>query len=118
GNDPRPGRRFKAMRRHVAIPLAALVGLAIAISPATPTALAQSGVWLSVDRGPGTTYAIGDPITITFSLTQPGYYRLVSITSRGTRVVAEGPSNGTTGTIRSTVGDPDGRPTLRLSLYV
>jgi hypothetical protein len=59
------------MRPQTSTALVALLALVLVLSPAAPAALAQGGVWLSVDRGRGATYAIGDPITISFTLPQP-----------------------------------------------
>lgn len=100
--------------------LVACLALALTLAPAAPAAQAwQPGaIQLTIDRGQGATYAIGDPITITFTLPQPGFIRLTSRTANGTNPVAEGFSGGTTGAIRSVVGDPPGEHRLRMELIV
>src|SRR5262245_32641395 len=99
--------------------LVAFLALGLALAPIAAPAQAawQGGISLSVDRGQGANYAIGEPLTINFTLPAPGNIRLTSITSTGSRIVAEGYSNNTVGTIRTVVGSPEGRHTLRMELY-
>ena len=99
--------------------IVACLALGLVIAPFAPAAQAQSGnITLTLDRGQGANYAIGEAITINFTLPQPGFVRLVSITSVGAREIAAGPTPGTTGQIRSTVGQPAERHTLRMELLV
>ncbi len=76
------------------------------------------GITLSVDRGNGATYAIGDPITISYQLPQPGFVRVTDQTSTGTVVIDQGYSSGTTGAINATVTAPTGLHQLGINLIV
>lgn len=71
---------------------------------------------ITVDRGEGATYRIGDAITMCYTVPYSVYVRILRITSEGTTVILQGNDDGTGGCIPGRVGSPAGRHTLRIEM--
>lgn len=107
------------MRRRGLGALATLLfALLLGVAPAPMPAAAEPAViTLTLDRGEGGAYAIGDPVAVSYTLPHPGTIKLLSIAGGNRTVVAEAFTSSTSDTITTTVGRPEGRHTVRLELY-
>ncbi len=102
----------------IALIVVLVLGLALApVAPAPVEAQPFGGLTLSVDRGAGGTYALGEPIIATYVLPTTGTMRLYRITSAGRQLVTEGLLSSTTGTINLIAGPPTGLHRLVMELY-
>ena len=71
---------------------------------------------ISVDRGTGATYRIGDAIRICYTVPRAGNMRILKITSAGTEVWIQARDDGRGGCTDGTVGAPSGRHTYRIEM--
>ena len=60
------------------------------------------------------TYAIGDPITVTYTLPGPGFYRITDHQGERVSTLRSGFTNQTSGRIAGTVSPPTGKECLKL----
>lgn len=91
--------------------------LALAAALLLPqAAAAQPAVTISVDRGAGATYVVGEPVVIRYTVPQPTFIRILATAVNGTTVVTEGTVDGP-GQVVTTVNLPIGQRTLTLQTY-
>lgn len=98
------------------VALALYLGVLMLLIPAR-SGQADPTISISLDRGEGATYTVGDPISVTYNTGEPAWVRFTTRTDDGERTLAEGFSSTGGGTLQATVGQPTGRHTLIADVY-
>ncbi len=96
---------------------ALLLGLALAVlltaaGLASERLAAQPILSMVIDRGEGALYQIGEPLTVFYVVDAGAWVRFSVRTNEGSSTLAEGYSTSGLGTVRATVGPPEGRHTI------